>query len=422
MVTPETLYLSFNFSNRLFRSGSALEFERHHFGPGTVLLFDLDGTLLDTNLANNESYRYAIWKVTGKNYPELSNLKRVTRKDVATLPGITSEILEQIVQIKKNSFWYNREYTYPLITHEILKQKSVNTPCYIISSADKERVQQLARYYQLNRFVKGYIYADPEDKYCDIASKLNVNPSDIILFEDEADAITNAINNGIDEKHIVPVSAYTLKKQIIAHNEYLSQDTIGYYSLDYVGYGMPNNPDFINTLKNQFDKYSRDTLYNPLRALKGYLKRDIRCIFDMMNVPDLTVVGIPRSKAEYEYSEEQQYFRRGIQEAIQELQNEFGLPLIDGSHFIMRHTNTKTTHLSKSENVENDGDMPYPGITKATCNISDKVAGKDILLIDDIYTLDVNIDEDAIQALYDMGAKSVRFYAVCKTFKIRKRR
>ena len=39
MVTPETLYLSFNFSNRLFRSGSALEFERHHFGPGTVLLF-----------------------------------------------------------------------------------------------------------------------------------------------------------------------------------------------------------------------------------------------------------------------------------------------------------------------------------------------------------------------------------------------
>jgi FMN phosphatase YigB (HAD superfamily) len=399
-----------------------LNIKNKSFLSRCVLLFDLDGTLLDTNLANNESYRYAIWKVTGKNYPELSNLKRVTRKDVATLPGITSEMLEQIVQIKKNSFWYNREYTYPLITHEILKQKSVNTPCYIISSADKERVQQLARYYQLDRFVKGYIYADPEDKYCDIASKLNVNPSDIILFEDEADAITNATNNGIDEKHIVPVSAYTLKKQIIAHNEYLAQDIIGYYSLDYMRYGMPNNPDFINTLKNQFNEYNCDTLHNPLRALKGYLKRDIRCIFDMMNVQDLTVVGIPRSKAECEYSNEQQYFRRGIQEAVQELQNEFGLPLIDGSHFIMRHTNTKTTHLSKSENVENDGDMPYPGITKATCNISDKVAGKDILLIDDIYTLDVNIDEDAIQALYDMGAKSVRFYAVCKTFKIRKRR
>lgn len=80
----------------------------------------------------------------------------------------------------------------------------------------------------------------------------------------------------------------------------------------------------------------------------------------------------------------------------------------------------KTTHLSKNENVENDGEMPYPGITKDTCQISGQVAGKDILLIDDIYTYGVNIDEDAIQALYDMGAKSVLFYSVCKTFKRKK--
>lgn len=141
----------------------------------------------------------------------------------------------------------------------------------------------------------------------------------------------------------------------------------------------------------------------------------------MMGVEELTVVAIPRSKAENEYASTQQYFRRGVQEAVEELRNEENLNLIDGSHFISRHTNTKTTHLSKSDNVENDGEMPYVGITKDTCTISNQVAGKDILLIDDIYTLDVNIDEDAIQALYDMGAKSVRFYSVCKTFKVRKR-
>jgi predicted amidophosphoribosyltransferase len=38
--------------------------------------------------------------------------------------------------------------------------------------------------------------------------------------------------------------------------------------------------------------------------------------------------------------------------------------------------------------------------------------GKDILLIDDIYTKTVNIDEDAIQALLSKGAKSVSFYAI----------
>ena len=41
--------------------------------------------------------------------------------------------------------------------------------------------------------------------------------------------------------------------------------------------------------------------------------------------------------------------------------------------------------------------------------------GKDILLIDDIYTKTVNIDEDAIQALLDNGARSVFFYAIGKT-------
>jgi phosphoribosylpyrophosphate synthetase len=65
--------------------------------------------------------------------------------------------------------------------------------------------------------------------------------------------------------------------------------------------------------------------------------------------------------------------------------------------------------------MPNDGEKPYPGITKDTCKISDNVRGKDILLIDDLYTKTVNIDEDAIQALLNKGAKSIVFYAVGKT-------
>ena len=61
--------------------------------------------------------------------------------------------------------------------------------------------------------------------------------------------------------------------------------------------------------------------------------------------------------------------------------------------------------------------LPYVGITKSTCDISNEVRGKDILLIDDIYTSGVYIDEDAIQALLDHGARDVYFYAVGKTYK-----
>jgi len=66
-------------------------------------------------------------------------------------------------------------------------------------------------------------------------------------------------------------------------------------------------------------------------------------------------------------------------------------------------------------NYNNNGDTPYPGITISTCDIASDVRGKDILLIDDIYTKTINIDEDAIQALLDSGATSVHFYAIGRT-------
>ena len=39
------------------------------------------------------------------------------------------------------------------------------------------------------------------------------------------------------------------------------------------------------------------------------------------------------------------------------------------------------------------------------------------ILIDDLYTASVNIDEDAIQALFDNGARSVIFYSLGKTIR-----
>ena len=70
-----------------------------------ILLFDFDDTLLDTNLANNEAYRYALWKVTGKSdYMQLANARRITRKDVAKLPDITPQMVETIVQEKRNNY------------------------------------------------------------------------------------------------------------------------------------------------------------------------------------------------------------------------------------------------------------------------------------------------------------------------------
>jgi len=123
---------------------------------------------------------------------------------------------------------------------------------------------------------------------------------------------------------------------------------------------------------------------------------------------DLTVCVVPRAKAENTYEANQLLFKKVVQYMINELNFK------DGSNYIVRHTNTRTTHRNRA-GYGGDGEMPYPGITKKTCHISNKVNGKNILLIDDLYTKTINIDEDAIQALLDYGARSVIFYAVGKT-------
>ena len=61
--------------------------------------------------------------------------------------------------------------------------------------------------------------------------------------------------------------------------------------------------------------------------------------------------------------------------------------------------------------------MPRPGLLRDTCSLSPAIAGKRIVLVDDIYTPGVGIDEDGVQALFDAGASSVILYTFGYTVK-----
>jgi len=194
---------------------------------------------------------------------------------------------------------------------------------------------------------------------------------------------------------------------VCANVEYLEKDIKGFYHVNYTGYKKPGNPDYLNDLKNTFGNYSQEKLRNAVEQLYNILKNDLSR-FDR----GLTICIVPRAKAENTYKDCQLLFKKSIQDLIKELKFQ------DGSNYIVRHTDTKTTHLTHSCRAApyaGDGDMPYPGITKNTCSVSSDVKGKNILLVDDIYTTGVNIDEDAIQALLDNGVSSIIFYAVGKT-------
>lgn len=199
-----------------------------------------------------------------------------------------------------------------------------------------------------------------------------------------------------------------LKRFLIRKNDFLDKDIQSYYSCDYIGYRAEGNPDFINNLKNQFDTADRLTIQNAKDELLEILYNDLPRIRALHNTK-LSVCVVPRAKSENFYSDNQKVFRRTISEMICRIDG-----FEDCTKFIVRQINTRTTHMDKS-GYGGDGDTPYMGITKATCNISNDVNGRDILLIDDIYTKGVNIDEDVIQSLLEIGANSVIFYAVGRT-------
>lgn len=198
---------------------------------------------------------------------------------------------------------------------------------------------------------------------------------------------------------------------------FLTKEVRAYYHDDYHGgdqelrdtAGTVEN--IITTLKNQFKDKSKEVLIQAGKNMIAILNKDLPQILRATGLEELVVCAIPRSKAKNSYISAQLLFKKAIEASVKNLDK-----FIDGTDYIVRHTDTRTTHMDKS-GYGGEGNLPYPGITKDTCTISDKVRGKDILLIDDLYTASVNIDEDAIQALFDNGARSVIFYSLGKTIR-----
>lgn len=199
----------------------------------------------------------------------------------------------------------------------------------------------------------------------------------------------------------------------IERNNHLTQNIQGFYHTDFGGSKLPNNPNFLYKLKN--DPHHNWSDYHIQEAQQQFLRIlliDFPEIVRQIGITPLTVCVVPRAKAENTYRQNQLLFRATISNAVNQLGNNF----IDGSNFIVRHTNTKTTHLRRPiDGYVNDGLEPYPGISYDTCHFSANINGRDILLIDDIYTRTVNIDEDMIQSLLNCEANSVTFYAIGNT-------
>ena len=199
-----------------------------------------------------------------------------------------------------------------------------------------------------------------------------------------------------------------MKKFIVKANKYLDQDVDGYYNCDYVGYQKKGNPDFINKLKNMSRAHGEMDLARDYVKVATVFTKDLTKLIESLDLKGCMVCLIPRSKAENNYHRSQKLFKKALSGVVDSLN------AVDGTNAIKRVKDTKTTHNWRLEN--NNGDAPYVGITVDTCQINKSaIEGKNIILVDDIYTHGTYIAEDCLQTLFDLGAKSVILYVVAKT-------
>ncbi len=208
-------------------------------------------------------------------------------------------------------------------------------------------------------------------------------------------------------------NSFIIKKQ----DRYLNVDITAFYSKDYHRMRDHNQSYYINIIKNDDLRMSESELNCAVKKLEKLLSQDLPKIYYTLNeklileeeIKPLTACVVPRAERKSSYKEEQLLFSKTVQKVVKRLDNFF----IDGCDYIVRNIDTATTHRRRNHcKLDDKLKAPYPGITCETCDISDNVKNKNILLIDDVYTKRKYVAEDAIQALLDKGAKSVYFYAV----------
>lgn len=211
---------------------------------------------------------------------------------------------------------------------------------------------------------------------------------------------------------------YAFGVEELSPSHHLQHKTLLFYNCRYYGLysGRDDHPYFINHLKNDRCEYT-----HLLPQATAILDRWLRATFSEIlqfakNVPILVCL-VPRAKREEHYYPEQLQFKQVLRRVVCEEQ--FAGKLEDGVDCIQRELNTHPSHHRSSswQPVFQPGTPTefHPRSIANTCSISPAVKDRAIILVDDIYTAGVGIDEEAIQALYDHGARKVILYTIGKT-------
>lgn len=175
----------------------------------TILFFDMDWTLIDTDYVNFLSYKKAIQTTVNKKaiikYNTQDRFNRNSLKKI--IPNITKFEYEKVV-IEKERYYKDYLHTTKInpLSIKILNNYYKKNKIYLVTNCLKDRVFETLNYHNLI-YKFDYIFYreinDNENKFIKAIERLNILPEWIMVFENDEIEKNNAIKSWILEDNVI---------------------------------------------------------------------------------------------------------------------------------------------------------------------------------------------------------------------------
>ena len=176
-----------------------------------LLVFDLDGTVVNTDMVNYLAYKEAIQQIIGLDLLIThSKDERFTReKLISTIDNLTDLQYENIIEMKNGIYQkYLPMSKVNACVIGVIEKYSNNNKIILATSSRKNRAEMVLQHHGLtNNFDYIFFKEDynQKSKFLHVVNYFGVSVSLIFVFENDNNEIRKAILSGIPDKNIVRI-------------------------------------------------------------------------------------------------------------------------------------------------------------------------------------------------------------------------
>ncbi len=175
-----------------------------------IYVVDLDDTLVNSTLLNNDSYNFALEQY---GFDRIITNERITRQK---LDFVDNCILKKIVQLKQ--YYFTQEWLpcRVVLNNILMKRLQVNKRenCYLWTKADKDRAYKIIDYCKLDMFFNDILFDDKLSFSTSIPKlKKSTNSNQIIIYENDKSFFFNENCKIVDhiKTNLFDINAYLIE-------------------------------------------------------------------------------------------------------------------------------------------------------------------------------------------------------------------